>query len=70
MRLLAAAIGRFPGDHRRIPNLTRHPLIGMSGHSSVHTRRLCVCPPLPRYQPTEVMAALVTILVAFAHDRP
>jgi len=42
----------------------------MSGHSSVHTRRLCVCPPLPRYQPTEVMAALVTILVAFAHDRP
>jgi hypothetical protein len=27
VRLLAAAIGRFPGDHRRIPNLTRHPLI-------------------------------------------
>ena len=25
MRLLAVAIGRFPGDHRRSPNLTRHP---------------------------------------------
>jgi len=41
VRLLTAAIGHFPSDHRRIPNLTRHPLIGMSGRHPLPARAGC-----------------------------